>query len=169
MLASGWTGGISWSWLSQAFLASKRWIPSIARFTLLRWAVNEDDDDWLARRGMSRSKDCAYCANTGRSYPVGGCQIAICETCISLKQLTAFTIDDLDLPELRRSNEEPNLEATQEADTCARCVACVKGDNTVGHWVRWCKVPIVALRNLTQDGPHLLILLISTCIYLTYL
>ena len=60
VLASGWTGGISWSWLSQAITASKRWIPSMARFTLLRWAVNEDDDDWLARRGISRSKGCAF-------------------------------------------------------------------------------------------------------------
>ena len=53
---------------SHACEASKRWIPSIARFTLLRWAVNEDDDEWLARRGQSRQKKCALCANTGRAW-----------------------------------------------------------------------------------------------------
>lgn len=32
-----------------------------------------------------------------------------------------------------------------------QCAACAKGDNTVGHWVRWCEVPIRALRNLIGD------------------
>ena len=27
----------------------------------------------------------------------------------------------------------------------------LKGDNTVGHWIRWCAVPISALRSLTGD------------------
>ena len=152
VLTSGWTGGISWYWLSQAFLASKRWIPSLARFTLLRWAVNEDDDDWLARRGMSRSRGCALCANTGRAYPLGGCQVAICENCISLKQITAFTVDDLEIPEPRGPTSAHNQEATSESDPCRCCVACTRGDNTVGHWVRWCQVPIVAFRNLTNDA-----------------
>ena len=57
VLTAGWTGGISWAWLSHACEANKRWIPSITRFTLLRWAVNEDDDEWLARRGQSRQKN----------------------------------------------------------------------------------------------------------------
>ena len=151
VLASGWTGGISWSWLSQAITASKRWIPSMARFTLLRWAVNEDDDDWLARRGISRSRGCAFCANTGRTYPFGGCQVAICENCISLKQITAFTVDDLEVPEPRGSTSVRNQETAVENGPYMRCIACTRGDNTVGHWIRWCKVPIVALRNLTND------------------
>ena len=33
-----------------------------------------------------------------------------------------------------------------------QCVACGKGDNTVGHWIRWCEVPISALRNLTGNA-----------------
>ena len=98
---AGWTGGVSWTWLSQAVSASKRWIPSMARFTLLRWAVNEDDDDWLARRGTSRSKRCVYCSNIGRTYPMGGCQVAICENCISSKQITAFTTHAVALLEPR--------------------------------------------------------------------
>ena len=116
VLASGWTGGISWSWLSQAFAASKRWIPSMARFTLLRWAVNEDDDDWLARRGTSRSKGCAFCANTGRTYPLGGFQ-AICENCISLKQITGFTINALEVSELRGPANMQNQDTTGEVLT----------------------------------------------------
>ena len=152
VLASGWTGGISWTWLSQAFTASKRWIPSMARFTLLRWAVNEDDDDWLARRGTSRSKRCVYCSNTGRAYPHGGCQVAICENCISIKQITAFTTNAVALPEPREPANVQSQNVAVETCPCLPCVACAKGDNTVGHWIRWCHVPIVALRNLTNDA-----------------
>ena len=151
VLVAGWTGGVSWTWLSQAFMASKRWIPSMARFTLLRWAVNEDDDDWLSRRGTSRLRRCAMCANTGRAYPLGGCQIVVCEACISCKQITAFTLENLSLPPIGRPIDVLNVDETENNVSHAHCVACSTGDNTVGHWVRWCKVPIIALRNLTGD------------------
>ena len=75
VLTAGWTGGVSWAWLSHACEASKRWIPSIARFTLLRWAVNEDDDEWLARRGQSRQKKCALCTFFFRPTPYGFRQV----------------------------------------------------------------------------------------------
>ena len=122
-----------------------------SRFTLLRWAVNEDDDDWLARRGTSRSKRCGYCSITGRTYPLGGCQVAICENCISSKQITAFTTHAVALPEPRAPANVPSQNAAIETCPCLPCVACAQGDNTVGHWIRWCQVPIVALRNLTND------------------
>ena len=125
--------------------------PSITRFTLLRWAVNEDDDEWLARRGQSRQKRCALCANFGRAYPLGGYQTAICETCIVTKQLTAFTTDSL-VRLLEASHRElPMQEELPVSEDWEKCVACTKGDNTVGHWVRWCVVPISALRSLTGD------------------
>ena len=86
----------------------------MARFTLLRWAVNEADDDWLARRGTSRSKCCVFCSNTGRAYPLGGCQVAICENCISLKQITAFTINAVELPEPREPTNAQGQNAAVE-------------------------------------------------------
>ena len=80
VLISGWTGGIDWKWPSEAREANKRWIPGVTRFALLRWAVNEDDDEWLARRGQSRRKQCTRCTNQARAYPFGGHHVAICET-----------------------------------------------------------------------------------------
>ena len=152
ILTAGWTGGIGWTWLSGARETSKRWIPSITRFALLRWAVNEDDDEWLARRGQSRQKKCTLCANQGRSYPLGGFHNAICETCIATKQLTAFTIDTRGglLDHLQRN--VPVDEESNRQEVWDNCVACAKGDNTIGHWVRWCVVPIIALRELTGDN-----------------
>ena len=35
VLTAGWTGGISWAWLSHACKANKRWIPSVTRFATL--------------------------------------------------------------------------------------------------------------------------------------
>ena len=150
ILVSGWTGGINWMWFNGAVGISKRWIPSMARFTLLRWAVNEDDDEWLARRGISRSKQCFYCANIGKTYPFGGYRVAVCEVCIASKQLTALSLERCEMPVLREP-DEPQQVQTHPATDWIKCVACSRGDNTVGHWVRWCTVPIVALQTLTGN------------------
>ena len=151
ILTSGWTGGIGWKWLSEARETSKRWIPGITRFALLRWAVNEDDDEWLARRGQSRQKKCALCANQGRAYPLGGFHTAICETCIATRQITAFTVNTRGGPLDHLPRTVPADDQTERQEAWESCVACNQGDNTIGHWVRWCTVPIMALRDLTGD------------------
>ena len=67
------------------------------------------------------------------------------------KQLTAFTTDSL-IRLLEASHRElPMQEELPKSEDWEKCVACTKGDNTVGHWVRWCVVPIRALRSLTGD------------------
>ena len=152
ILTSGWTGGIGWRWLSDAREANKRWIPGFTRFALLRWAVNEDDDEWLARRGQSRQKQCAHCTNQARAYPFGGHQVAICETCINSKQMNALTSPTRDSPPdnpLRVGTLDYQIDPGQDWECC---VACGHGDNTIGHWVRWCMVPVHALRDLTGDS-----------------
>ena len=152
VLTSGWTGGIGWKWLSDARETNKRWIPGVTRFALLRWAVNEDDDEWLARRGQSRQKKCTLCTNQGRAYPFGGYQIAICETCIATRKITAFTLNTRDGPLDYPQRIESVGEQTELYEAWENCVACRHGDNTIGHWVRWCTVPIIALRDLTGDA-----------------
>ena len=152
VLTSGWTGGIGWKWLSEAREANKRWIPGVTRFALLRWAVNEDDDEWLARRGQSRQKRCIHCTNQGRAYPFGGHQVAICETCIGIKQITAFTLYMRDSPPNNPQRIETMGDQTEQGEAWESCVACGHGDNTIGHWVRWCTVPVLALRDLTGDA-----------------
>ena len=103
------------------------------------------------------TKKCALYANFGRAYPLGGYQTAICETCIVTKQLTAFTTDSL-VRLLEASRRElPTQEELPASKDWEKCIACSKGDNTVGHWVRWCVVPISALRSLTGDDSILLL------------
>ena len=152
VLTSGWTGGIGWKWLSEAREANKRWIPGVTRFALLRWAVNEDDDEWLARRGQSRQKQCIHCINQARAYPFGGHQVAICETCISSKQITALTLYARDSPPRNLPRIGTLIDQMEQGQAWESCVACGHGDNTIGHWVRWCTVPVLALRDLTGDS-----------------
>ena len=81
---------------------------------------------------LKPAKKCALCANFGRAYPLGGYQIAICETCVVTKQLTAFTTDSLVrlLETLHR--ELPMQEELPASEDWDKCIACAKGDNTVG-------------------------------------
>ena len=47
IVREGWSQGISVEWVDLIADAPKKWCNGIARFTLLRWAVNQDDDVWL--------------------------------------------------------------------------------------------------------------------------
>ena len=51
IVREGWSQGISVEWVDLIADAPKKWCNGIARFTLLRWAVNQDDDVWLTLRG----------------------------------------------------------------------------------------------------------------------
>ena len=57
----GWKGGIDQVWVELVAGAPKRQCGGIARYTLLRWAVNQDDDVWLFFFGQC----CARCDNSG--------------------------------------------------------------------------------------------------------
>ena len=44
------------------------------------------------------------------------------------------------------------IDQMEQGQAVEGCVACGQGDNTIGHWVRWCTVPVLALRDLTGDS-----------------
>ena len=43
-------GGVSWAWLTHLATVPKLAVNGVARFAVLRWAVNEDDDECLRLR-----------------------------------------------------------------------------------------------------------------------
>jgi hypothetical protein len=43
-------GGVSWKWLTSLATVPKLAVNGVARFAVLRWAVNEDDDECLRLR-----------------------------------------------------------------------------------------------------------------------
>jgi len=64
----GWSQGISFEWVDLVSGAPKKWCNGVARFTLLRWAVNQDDDTWLTLRGTRHHHRCGYCLQLGDTF-----------------------------------------------------------------------------------------------------
>ena len=63
VVEEGWSNGVSFEWLEITSSLKKKWCNGVARYTLLRWAVNQDDDVWLARRGTRHQQRCSRCSS----------------------------------------------------------------------------------------------------------
>ena len=187
--AEGWVGGISYQWIEGLSKVARKMCNGIARYAVLRWALNQDDDHWLANPGTKHQLPCARCGSRADCYPWGFYAAPMCDTCVVNLNLTAFTLapysHDLftclvgatgqsqvevycegapgGLAE--QSTRQPGAplqnapsqimidDTIQELDgrlpdNDLVCIACGCGDCTVGHWVRWCIVPIVAVHRL---------------------
>ena len=187
--AEGWVGGISYQWIEGLSKVARKMCNGIARYAVLRWALNQDDDHWLANPGTRHQLPCARCGSRADCYPWGFYAAPMCDTCVVSLNLTAFTLapysQDLftclvaaaghsqvdvhceicpgGLAE--QSTHQPGaplqnvpsqimVDATMQElegrlpDNDLVCIACGCGDCTVGHWVRWCIVPIVAVHRL---------------------
>ena len=83
IVKEGWSQGISVEWVDLLADAPKKWCNGIARFTLLRWAVNQDDDVWLTLRGTRHKHLCGVCLKPGDTFPGGFYTEAMCEHCIA--------------------------------------------------------------------------------------
>ena len=57
----GWSGGISPEWVVLLAGAPKKLCNGTGRYTLLRWAVNQDDDVGLSMRGTRHQQKCGTC------------------------------------------------------------------------------------------------------------
>ena len=88
----GWSGGISPRWVTLLVEAPKQWCNGIGRYTLLRWAVNQDDDVWLSMRGTRHQQKCGTCGLPGESFPHGYYQPPLCESCICSVGLNSWTL-----------------------------------------------------------------------------
>ena len=87
IIEEGWSRGIAPEWVEITSSLKKRWCNGVARYTILRWAVNQDDDVWLARRGTRHSQLCSLCSSKGDSFPAGHEAAPMCERCIQLHQI----------------------------------------------------------------------------------
>ena len=138
----------------------------MARFALLRWALGEDDDIGLAIRiQFGRTLPCCLCGTPARSFPAGLQFEPFCEACVADQGITCFSLSSMsaiNMSPLQHGfahavslpwspvplGRVPRLGGSeQDAEffsTLAPCVACQQGDNSIGHWSRWCAVPVVA-------------------------
>ena len=88
----GWIGGITFRWLEGLTKVPKKMCNGIARYAVLRWALNQDDDHWLANRGTRHQNPCARCGKRADSFPWGFYAAPMCETCVGQLELTSFAL-----------------------------------------------------------------------------
>ena len=154
----GWKGGIDVTWVDLVAGAPKRQCGGIARYTLLRWAVNQDDDVWLSMRGTRHQQKCVHCGLLNSAFPLGYQSPPMCENCIRGKGLTLWTIAPWSRPLFQAYTGENATEQVKEwqqswqikSNSEVACRACGCGDNTIGHWTRWCPVPLLVALSILR-------------------
>ena len=172
IVEEGWSRGITPEWVEITSSLKKKWCNGVARYTILRWAVTQDDDIWLARRGTRHIQRCSQCSSKGDSFPAGH---TMCERCIQAHQITParycpFGEDLLQACHMhfhtgRLSVEVPAVEDPRNngmyqfqevrSRPAGACVACGCGDNTIGHWTRWCIIPFAVAWIILQPSGSL--------------
>ena len=112
-------------WVTLLVEAPRAWCNGVGRYTLLRWAVNQDDDVWLSMRGTGLP---------GESFPqwlLPPSSLRIMHPlsrseCLGTRPVEAWA-RDWDIKPAH----------------AVVCRACGCGDNTIGHWTRWRVVPLI--------------------------
>ena len=97
--------------------------------TRLWWAVNQDDDVWLSMRGTRHQQKCLHCRLLNSAFPFGySCEQAI--------------------DRIREWQQSWEIVPTSNVV----CRACGCGDNTIGHWTRWCPVPLIVALSILRPA-----------------
>ena len=131
---------------------------------------NQDDDVWLTLRGTSHNRLCGVCLKPGDTFPGGFYTEAVCEHCLAAHGITPIRQCPygVQLQEalsasygISSSVRGSTIEAPETLMAPFRsmfaangtvCAACGCGDNTIGHWTRWCIVPLLVAWILAQPG-----------------
>ena len=121
-------------WVTLLVEAPRAWCNGVGRYTLLRWAVNQDDDVWLSMRGTRHQQKCGTCGLPGESFrqwllPPSSLRIMhplSRSECLGTRPVEAWA-RDWDIKPAH----------------AVVCRACGCGDNTIGHWTRWRVVPLI--------------------------
>ena len=134
---------------------------------------NQDDDVWLTLRGTSHNRLCGVCLKPGDTFPGGFYTEAVCEHCLAAHGITPIRQCPygVQLQEalsasygISSSVRGSTIEAPETLMAPFRsmfaangtvCAACGCGDNTIGHWTRWCIVPLLVAWILAQPWSFL--------------
>ena len=161
-------GGVSWAWLTHLATVPKLAVNGVARFAVLRWAVNEDDDECLRLRlagSLQAEQPCQLCGIPTRLYPLGLNFAPACEKCCHDHDINATTLYSSErwgipatspwhaIAESARGSFPIPASWRDRARNLAPCVACGHGDNSSQHWARFCIVPVL-VANILSPSPN---------------
>jgi len=153
----GWRGGIDHIWVELVAGAPKRQCGGIARYTLLRWAVNQEDV-WLSMRGTRHQQKCVHSGLLNSAFPFGHQSPPMCENCIQAKPLTAWSIVPWSRPLLQAYTSDHPADQIRDGQQSwqilptseVTCRACGCSDNSIGRWTRWCPVPLIVALSILR-------------------
>ena len=166
--AAVWPGGISWDWISMIASLPNKVFHGVARFSLLRWCLGEDDDEGLALRvagQLHRDQPCCHCSALCRVYPFGLDFYPLCDHCCQFFNVNALS---LNVPLMTILQQHFSKFAFMDSTSfCTHsfqqqpvplsdrshevCIACGQGDNSVAHWSRFCLVPLFVAQHFLDE------------------
>ena len=108
--------------------------------------------------GHQGTTQCSQCTNLTRSLPYGATKDPLCESCVSRAGLNAFslrTFESLRLcpwsyPCYAMGRPRRRLTQLQTSSWWAPLLCSLWDDCSVGHWVRWCPIPVIVANILLQ-------------------
>ena len=160
-------GGVSWAWLTHLAAVPKLAVNGVARFAVLRWAVNEDDVECLRLRlagSLQAEQPCQLCGVPTRLYPLGlnfaplvkNAVMTMVSTPLPCTAVRDGDPDHVPLACHRGVGSGILFHFLPHGVTGHRdlppCVACGYGDNSSQHWARFCIVPVL-VANLFSPTP----------------
>ena len=109
-------------------------------------------------RGTRHQQKCVHCGLLNSAFPLGYQSPPMCENCIRGKGLTLWTIAPWSRPLFQAYTGENVTEQVKEwqqswqikSNSEVACRACGCGDNTIGHWTRWCPVPLLVALSILR-------------------
>ena len=168
-LSNGWPGSPSYRFLTQLAQIPEQHFAPVPRYTILRWAIGEDNDYWFQFRGtnISRKNPCCGCGATGKNYPISPKAGCFCNNCfpptreastyyVTLQDKEAFEqLYHTTLPDDHQVMQEATKVAAQihnpEHQEVAPCVLCGRGHNGIDHWLKFCPIPSMTLNSLLKQ------------------
>ena len=168
-LSNGWPGSPSYRFLTQLAQIPEQHFAPVPRYTILRWAIGEDNDYWFQFRGtdISRKNPCCGCGATGKSYPISPKAGCFCNNCFPpTREVSTYYVTWQDreafeqlyhttLPEDHQGMHEATQVAEQiynpEHQEVTPCVLCGRGHNGIDHWLKFCPIPSMTFNSLLKQ------------------
>ena len=127
----------------------------------------------LPTEGPDTPNKCSQCSSKGDSFPGGHTVSPLCERCIQTQHVTPVnncpfgdallqTCYDYfhsqgasteSTPTPNPNNDGMSQFRVVQSNPQNACIACGCGDNTIGHWSRWCIIPFTVAWVILRPSP----------------